>query len=85
MPALDNGMQSGMINRLAWWVLLLPLLSGCGTESSWEGVVYPDGSDLTEFRSIGTFSSFDECKSAAIEELKRIGAQDTGDWECGTN
>ena len=64
------------------------LLSGIAVACSgdtWEGYVYPDKTDLIDSRSVGTFDSLEGCRAAAREELQRLNAETTGDYECGKN
>ena len=52
---------------------------------SWTGIVYPDRSNLSNFKNIGEFQSLDECRNEAVYFLRRISAQYSGDFECGLN
>jgi len=62
----------------------IALLSGCiGDE--WDGYVYPDSNDLTVHRHVGTFSSLESCRDAALSTLENMGALRSGDYECGLN
>ena len=66
------------------WVLGLLSLSGCGS-NSWESFVYPNRNDLTQHRSLGSFSSLEACRAAARRYLADLGALQRGDYECGKN
>ena len=55
-----------MNKRLIIYLGLSVFATACGGDSSWEGIVYPDRSDLTEFRSIGDVLNYEECEAAAI-------------------
>ena len=52
---------------------------------SWTGIVYPDRSNLSNFKNIGEFKSIDECRNELIYFLRKISAQSSGDFECGLN
>ncbi len=51
----------------------------------WTGIVYPDRSNLSNFKNIGEFKSLDECRNESIYFLRKISAQSSGDFECGLN
>lgn len=63
-------------------LLLAP--AGCSRER-WEPVVYPDNSNLLEYRRLAELPSLEECRKVAREELLTLGALDRGDYECGRN
>jgi len=52
---------------------------------SWTGIVYPDRSNLSNFKNMGEFKSLDEYRNESIYFLRRISAQYSGDFECGLN
>lgn len=64
--------------------ILLALL-GCGGEEEWNGVAYPDGSDLLNHHELGVYPSLEQCREAALTYLEEIGSADSGDYECGRN
>jgi hypothetical protein len=66
-------------------ILLVALLLTAGCSDTWEGFVYPSRNDLTRHRTVGTFSSLDECRSAALALLANLNALNRGDYECGRN
>jgi hypothetical protein len=70
------------------WVAILVILAIFGIKKctdSWTGIVYPDRSNLSNFKIIGEFKSLDECRNESIYFLRRISAQYSGDFECGLN
>jgi hypothetical protein len=52
---------------------------------SWTGIIYPDKSDLSNFKNIGEFKTLEECRNESIHFLRGISAQYSGDFECGLN
>ena len=58
-------------------------LTGCSDR--WQGKVYLNKQNLTNYRIIGEFSSLEECRDASLNYLRGIKALDTGDYECGKN
>ncbi len=60
------------------------LLSGCW-EEEWRGFVYPSRNDLTNHREIGTFSSLEDCRAAALSTIEAKGWGGRADYECGLN
>ncbi|MEH6529572.1 MAG: hypothetical protein V7718_06490 [Porticoccus sp.] len=71
-------------NRIITISFLLVLLSGC-VEEKWEGFVYPNANDLTISKNVGTFSSLEACRDAALSILSSISSVRAGDYECGLN
>lgn len=78
--------------RTAWyWHVLFAVLftysdlseKYSSDEGTWEGFVYPNKSNLVNFHSVGTFSSLEECRLQSQSKLTTIGANATGDYECG--
>lgn len=70
------------------WIAIVVILAIVGLKKctdSWTGIVYPDKSNLSNFKNIGEFKSLDECRNEAIYFLRRISAQSSGDFECGLN
>jgi hypothetical protein len=71
-----------------FWAAILVILAVLGfkkSTDSWTGIVYPDRSNLSNFKNIGEFKSLDECRSKSIYFLREISAQSSGDFECGLN
>jgi hypothetical protein len=64
-------------------VLILGTLIGCSKEE-WSGFVYPNKNDLTDHRSIGTFTSLEQCRDVAVS-LMSSSNWHNGDYECGLN
>lgn len=52
---------------------------------SWTGIIYPDKSNLSNFKNIGEFKSLEECRNAALNALRKISSISQGDFECGLN
>ncbi len=52
---------------------------------SWTEIIYPDKSNLSNFKNIGEFKSLDKCRNEAVSFLRIIEAQNKGDFECGLN
>ena len=65
-------------------ILSLILLTACSSEK-WDGFIYPDQNNLTQYKHIGTFLTLEECRSRAVAELNVISSIDKGDYECGLN
>jgi hypothetical protein len=59
------------------------ILTGCSDR--WQGRVYLNKQNLTNYRNIGEFSSLEECRDASLNYLRGIKALATGDYECGKN
>ncbi len=70
----------GLCGVLSYLTLLL---TGCSEE--WRAVIYPERNSLLISRHVGTYSSLQDCRTAARAVLLEIGAQETGDYECGLN
>lgn len=64
-------------------LVLTASLLGCSRPPIYEAFAYPDRSDLLDYRRLGTYPSLAECRTAARAYLARLGASDTGDYECG--
>jgi hypothetical protein len=56
-------------------------LCGCYQEE-WRGFVYPSKDNLLNHREIGTYSSLEECRSAALAVITNAKWQNA-DYECG--
>lgn len=70
-------------NRL-WLVMgMAAFLTGCYRDE-WRGFVYPSRNDLLVHREIGTYSSLEECRSAANAVIQNAGWKNA-DYECGLN
>lgn len=65
-------------------LLILPVMvTGCSER--WQGVVYVNKHNTANYRTVGEFSSLEECREAARTYLTGIKAQDTGAYECWKN
>jgi len=62
---------------------LLIILTGCSER--WQSKVYLNKQNLTNYRIVGEFSSFEECRDESLHYLRGIKALHTGDYECGKN
>ena len=71
--------------RLLAALAIAALLTGCERKPDvWTGWVYPAGNLLVTHK-VGTFPTFEQCRVAAWEELRRLGPQDGDAFECGLN
>lgn len=74
-----------MLLRVLIIVLACLSLTGCD-KPTYDAFVYPDQSNLFDYQNIGEYASLEECRIAAKEELKRIGAEEPrGLYQCGKN
>ncbi|ERP98770.1 hypothetical protein Q669_00500 [Labrenzia sp. C1B10] len=64
-------------------LVLCIMLTSCDQQPQWQGWVYPNRNDLTVSTNLGRFSTFEECRSAAISSLKLMSSPTRGDYECG--
>ena len=64
-------------------VILAIGLSGCLEGDQWEGFVYPNQDNLMQHREVGTYSTLEECRSAALAVIELTGWR--ADYECGLN
>jgi hypothetical protein len=64
-------------------VLSCVVLSGCFPEE-WRGFVYPSRDNLLNHREIGTYSSLEQCRSAALAVITNA-KWENADYECGLN
>lgn len=63
---------------------LVLALSGCDERpDTWTAFVYPDATDLTESQIMTGITSFEECRSLAIDALRKMNGASRGDYECG--
>ena len=74
------------MKKLLGILVLGLLLTSCDSISErWDGYVYPDGSNLSNFRSAGKgFGSLEECRAACISMIRSNNWQNA-DYECGLN
>lgn len=86
-----------MIYRKCLLIVLACLaLSSCGNSTPWQGWVYPDKDDLTDYIPMGSFSSLEECRISAKHAIRILSeaeqrTQDSDasyeplaqDYECG--
>ena len=68
---------------LVLMVLILGVITGCSKEE-WSGFVYPNKNNLSDHRNIGTYSSLEQCRDAALS-LMSSSNWFNGDYECGLN
>jgi len=57
----------------------------CSNSDDWEGFVYPNRDNLNIHTNIGSYTSLENCRSAALSTLARISSIEKGDYECGLN
>ena len=70
---------------LVLMVLILGTITGCSKkDEEWSGFVYPNKNNLTDHRNIGTYSSLEQCRDAALS-LMSTSNWFNGDYECGLN
>jgi hypothetical protein len=75
-----------MTKKIGILILVILVISGLKKYTdSWIGIIYPDKSDLSNFKNIGEFKTLDECRNESIHFLRGISAQYSGDFECGLN
>jgi len=72
------------LKRLAVIMIVVSSIS-CSNSENWEGFVYPDKRNLTIHTNLGSYSSLESCRSAALNTLTRISSIESGDYECGLN
>lgn len=77
---------SNQLNRLKLMtiIVLVFLLSGCFKEE-WEGFVYPNKNNLSNYQTIGVFDSLEQCGNSALDRLQQLHAINYGTYECGLN
>lgn len=51
----------------------------------WTGWVYPSSANLMHDINIGTYSSLEECRGAALDEISDHPEWESPDYECGLN
>lgn len=68
-----------------WYVLASLSLASCQFGDRWDAWVYPDGENLNESVTLHGFTSFKQCQAAAINEIRKLDAPDSADFECGKN
>ena len=83
MEVKTNGILKTLIS-VPSLVLVALLSTSCGQEQ-WSGTVYPDRSNLRNSRSIGTYSSLQDCRAAAQIQINRLPEPQMADYECGLN
>lgn len=68
-----------MLPVLSWIVL-----AGCDDRpDSWTAWVYEDRDDLSQSETLTGFNTFEQCQSAAIQQLRTYDNPSGGDYECG--
>lgn len=58
-------------------------LVACEGGDDWNGVAYPDASNLLEHQELGVFATLEDCRQAALSYLESTDALESGDYECG--
>jgi hypothetical protein len=69
-----------------WWIgsLALSLLAGFDdTPGEWAMIIYYNRADRTEFIVTPRFKTVSYCRQSAIERMKELRIDKTGDYECG--
>lgn len=72
------------MSRIALLSFLTTLAAGC-SQASWRGFVYPDKSNLSDWRELGSFPTLDDCRASAALYLRDMHATEEGTYECGRN
>ena len=76
--------RTAIVVRWTIGVLAIVLVVQCRpTPNDWTGHVYPDRSNLLRQEALGNFDSLEACREAAVARLREIGADSSGDYECG--
>jgi hypothetical protein len=64
--------------------LVFLLLPGCDDRpGEWSMIIYPDRTDRTRFVVTPRFKTFSYCRESALERMKELQIEKTGDYECG--
>ena len=72
------------IFRLALLCLVFLLLAGCDDRpGEWSAIIYPDRNNRTRFSVTPRFKTFSYCREAALERMRELQIEKTGDYECG--
>ncbi len=76
--------QFAAIFNLVLPFLVLLLLAGCDDRpGEWSMIIYPDRTDRTRFVVTPRFKTFSYCRESALERMKELQIEKTGDYECG--
>jgi hypothetical protein len=60
------------------------LLAGCDDRpGEWCMIIYLDRTDRTRFVVTPRFKTFSYCRESALERMKELQIEKTGDYECG--
>jgi len=69
---------------LALSFVVFLLLTGCDDRpGEWSMIIYPDRTDRTRFVVTPRFKTFSYCRESALERMKELQIEKTGDYECG--
>lgn len=70
-------------------ILSIFVLSGCfgvgNNEQEWTSLIYPDKNNTKRSKKFAIFKTLEECKKSSLEELKNLGLETRGDYQCGLN
>ncbi len=69
-------------------IFLIFVLGGCfggDTKQEWTSLIYPDKNNSKRSKKHAVFATLEECKKGSIEELKKLGLEESGDYQCGLN
>jgi hypothetical protein len=72
-----------IFSRALVFLVFLPL-PGCDDRpGEWSMIIYPDRNDRTRFGVTPRFKTFSYCRESALERIKELQIEKTGDYECG--
>lgn len=78
-----------MKKTIIFSILAAFLLSGCfggdASDKQWTSLIYPDKNNSKRSKKHGVYPSLEECKKASLLELKTLGLEGKGDYQCGLN
>jgi len=64
-------------------ICLTLLVAACSNNDDWQGVAYPNKSNLLIHSTTGSYTSLEECRAGSMEALKTMNALESGFYECG--
>jgi hypothetical protein len=73
-----------MVKNIISILFISLFLNSCGQNDVWTGYVYPDPSNLANYRYVGSFDSLQACRSQCLYAID-VNNYRNGDYECGLN